>query len=116
MRIYLQRTREHSKFLKYIVTKISKYCVNSNVMFILAKFIEVETLKYELGKRHLANMMGEDPAHFEQEDIDVKYILFCMKHHFFLVYLNCLSATNFLDPLSSNACSNALTLCVRMDP
>lgn len=30
-----------------------------------------EVLEYELGKRHLANMMGEDPEFFTQEDINV---------------------------------------------
>jgi len=28
-------------------------------------------MEYEIGKRHLANMMGEDPDTFTQEDIDV---------------------------------------------
>ena len=27
--------------------------------------------EFEIGKRHLANMMGEDPEHFSQEDVDV---------------------------------------------
>ena len=27
--------------------------------------------EFEIGKRHLANMMGEDPEHFTQKDIDV---------------------------------------------
>lgn len=30
-----------------------------------------EILEYEIGKRHLANMMGEDPEYFTQADIDV---------------------------------------------
>lgn len=34
-----------------------------------------EILEYEIGKRYLANMMGEDPECFTQADIDVcKYI------------------------------------------
>nr|XP_012215093.1 PREDICTED: 28S ribosomal protein S9, mitochondrial [Linepithema humile] len=43
---YLKRAREHDEFMK---NKIAEY---------------------EIGKRHLANMMGEDPECFTQEDID----------------------------------------------
>ena len=32
------------------------------------------TADYELGKRHLANIMGEDPDTFDQEDIDVRMV------------------------------------------
>ena len=30
--------------------------------------------EYELGKRHLANIMGKDPDDFTQKDIDVSII------------------------------------------
>lgn len=30
-----------------------------------------ERSAYEIGKRHLANMMGQDPETFTQDDIDV---------------------------------------------
>lgn len=30
-----------------------------------------EIVEYEIGKRQLANMMGEDPECFTQEDINV---------------------------------------------
>ncbi|XP_019385117.1 PREDICTED: 28S ribosomal protein S9, mitochondrial [Crocodylus porosus] len=33
-------------------------------------FIKEQTEEFNLGKRHLANMMGEDPETFTQEDID----------------------------------------------
>ena len=33
--------------------------------------MEESIADYELGKRHLANIMGEDPDSFTQEDIDV---------------------------------------------
>ncbi|XP_060089775.1 small ribosomal subunit protein uS9m [Heteronotia binoei] len=33
-------------------------------------FIKKQTEEFNLGKRHLANMMGEDPETFTQEDID----------------------------------------------
>lgn len=46
MLAYLQRARQHDQFMKK------------------------EILEYEIGKRHLANMMGEDPETFTQEDID----------------------------------------------
>lgn len=36
--------------------------------------------EYEIGKRHLANMMGEDPETYTQDDIDVRlfYLLFSL--------------------------------------
>ncbi|XP_023212869.1 uncharacterized protein LOC111615672, partial [Centruroides sculpturatus] len=41
------------------------------------EFIEKETREYEIGKRHLANMMGVDPDMFTQEDIDkaIEYLM-----------------------------------------
>lgn len=46
MLMYLQRAREHDEFMKK------------------------EIVEYEIGKRHLANMMGEDPECFTQADVD----------------------------------------------
>ncbi|XP_017794493.1 PREDICTED: 28S ribosomal protein S9, mitochondrial [Habropoda laboriosa] len=39
-------------------------------------FIEKQILEYDIGKRHLANMMGEDPDKFTQKDVDkaIKYL------------------------------------------
>lgn len=34
-------------------------------------FMQSQRHEYQLGKRHLANMMGEDPETFSQADIDV---------------------------------------------
>ncbi|XP_019712133.1 small ribosomal subunit protein uS9m [Hippocampus comes] len=34
------------------------------------EFIEKQVEEFNIGKRHLANMMGEDPDNFTQEDID----------------------------------------------
>ncbi|XP_026115378.1 28S ribosomal protein S9, mitochondrial-like [Carassius auratus] len=34
------------------------------------EFIDKQVEEFEIGKRHLANMMGEDPETFTQEDID----------------------------------------------
>ncbi|XP_030605861.1 small ribosomal subunit protein uS9m isoform X2 [Archocentrus centrarchus] len=34
------------------------------------KYIQKQVEEFEIGKRHLANMMGEDPENFTQEDID----------------------------------------------
>ncbi|KAM9766323.1 small ribosomal subunit protein uS9m [Menidia menidia] len=34
------------------------------------EFIQKQIEEYEIGKRHLANIMGEDPENFTQEDID----------------------------------------------
>lgn len=36
-----------------------------------AEFIQKQIEEFEIGKRHLANMMGEDPENFTQEDVDV---------------------------------------------
>ncbi|XP_076235713.1 mitochondrial ribosomal protein S9 [Calliopsis andreniformis] len=53
MKIYLERTRQYNKLM------------------------EIEKAKYEIGKRHLANMMGEDPETFTQTDIEraIQYLL-----------------------------------------
>uniref|UniRef100_A0A3Q3NJE2 Small ribosomal subunit protein uS9m n=1 Tax=Mastacembelus armatus TaxID=205130 RepID=A0A3Q3NJE2_9TELE len=34
------------------------------------EFIEKQVEEFNIGKRHLANMMGEDPENFTQEDVD----------------------------------------------
>lgn len=47
MKAYLERAKEHDEFMK------------------------VKDEEFRIGKRHLANMMGEDPETFSQEDIDV---------------------------------------------
>lgn len=47
MRAYLQRAQEHDEFMKE------------------------QTQEYQIGKRHLANMMGENPETFTQEDVNV---------------------------------------------
>ena len=39
---------------------------------LVENFMEEEIRQYELGKRHLANIMGEDPDNFTQEQIDVR--------------------------------------------
>ncbi|XP_053999910.1 28S ribosomal protein S9, mitochondrial [Hylaeus anthracinus] len=53
MRLYLQRSREYQEF------------------------VEKEIVKYDLGKRHLANMMGEDPDQFSDDQItkSIEYLL-----------------------------------------
>ena len=49
MKAYLERAREHDQFMKS------------------------QQHEFEVGKRHLANMMGEAPETFEnQEQIDVR--------------------------------------------
>ncbi|XP_068620083.1 small ribosomal subunit protein uS9m [Battus philenor] len=46
MKAYLERAREHDDFMKK------------------------QQFEYNIGKRHLANMMGEDPETFTQKDVD----------------------------------------------
>lgn len=36
------------------------------------EYIRKQMEEFNIGKRHLANMMGEDPETFTQEDIDVR--------------------------------------------
>ncbi|XP_008323001.1 small ribosomal subunit protein uS9m [Cynoglossus semilaevis] len=43
---------------------------NSEPRKFSAEFIEKQVGEFDIGKRHLANMMGEDPENFTQEDID----------------------------------------------
>lgn len=47
MKVYLERAHEHDEFMKQ------------------------QNTEYQIGKRHLANMMGEDPETFTQQDVDV---------------------------------------------
>lgn len=47
MRAYIQRAEEHDEFMK------------------------IQEQEFKIGKRHLANMMGEDPETFTQDDVDV---------------------------------------------
>ena len=46
--------------------------------------MEEEIRQYELGKRHLANIMGEDPDNFTQEQIDVRtqaqHLSYCLTY------------------------------------
>jgi small subunit ribosomal protein S9 len=52
MKAYLERAQEHDEFMR------------------------TQREEFELGKRHLANMMGEDPILYEdQEKIDVRRML-----------------------------------------
>ncbi|XP_026729499.1 28S ribosomal protein S9, mitochondrial [Trichoplusia ni] len=46
MKAYLERAQEHDEFMKR------------------------QQFEYKIGKRHLANMMGEDPETFTQKDVD----------------------------------------------
>lgn len=48
MKAYLERAKEHDIFMK------------------------TQQHEFQVGKRHLANMMGENPETFTQEDIDVR--------------------------------------------
>lgn len=54
MKAYVERAREHEEFMRN------------------------QKFEYEIGKRHLANMMGEDPETFTQEDVDVSPLNLCV--------------------------------------
>lgn len=47
MKAYLERSTEHEAFMK------------------------AQTSEYQIGKRHLANMMGENAETFTQDDVNV---------------------------------------------
>nr|CAD7395553.1 unnamed protein product [Timema cristinae] len=53
MRAYLERARQHGNYELDLVAQPGQQLLN-----------------YNIGKRHLANMMGEDPETFTQKDID----------------------------------------------
>lgn len=36
--------------------------------------MEKQIAEYDIGKRYLANIMGEDPENFTEKDINVNYI------------------------------------------
>jgi len=40
-------------------------------------FMAEEIAQYEIGKRHVANIMGLDPENITQEDIDVSQAFYC---------------------------------------
>lgn len=63
MRAYLERSRAHDDFMK------------------------IKNLEYQIGKRHLANMMGEDPENFTQDDIDVKHLHFQFRILFIIILI-----------------------------
>jgi len=39
--------------------------------FVVEKVLDEKIHEYEVGRRHLARIMGEDPENFTQEKIDV---------------------------------------------
>lgn len=42
-------------------------------MAILEKVLDEKIQEFEIGRRHLARIMGEDPETFNQDQIDVSY-------------------------------------------
>ncbi|XP_037081003.1 28S ribosomal protein S9, mitochondrial-like [Pollicipes pollicipes] len=59
-------TRKTSKAMMAYMERAAKH----------EEFMRKEISEFEIGKRHLANMMGEDPEHFTQRDIDrsIRYL------------------------------------------
>lgn len=43
-----------------------------HLCFVLDEFMKKQTTDFEIGKRHLANIMSMDADTMSQEDIDVK--------------------------------------------
>ncbi|CAL1674335.1 unnamed protein product [Lasius platythorax] len=74
-RSYTTPTDELSEMLKPEVKKPAKKMSKAMLMYLQRakdhdEFIKKEIVEYEVGKRHLANMMGEDPDFFTQADIN----------------------------------------------
>lgn len=69
-----------NKTVLYFVVNIYYSCsFINNIYYLSDEFMKKEITEYEIGKRHLANMMGEDPECFTQADIDVCfYICTCI--------------------------------------
>jgi hypothetical protein len=44
------------------------------IIIFVDEFLKQEEMEFNIGKRHLANMMGRDPETFTQEDINVSAI------------------------------------------
>lgn len=89
MQVYLDRARKHEDFLKK------------------------QGEEFDLGKRHLANMMGWDPDNITQEDIDVSFVSqqHPVSHSSFLAAYVC-NALNlfyiFLSTFSTRSCFGEL--------
>ncbi|KAI0232694.1 28S ribosomal protein S9, mitochondrial [Lamellibrachia satsuma] len=64
-----EKAEKISKAMKAYLERAQSHMVD--------KFMTNEIAEYEIGKRHLANIMGEDPDTFRQEDIDkaIEYLL-----------------------------------------
>lgn len=50
----------------------------SKCFCISEEFIKQQLLDFQIGKRHLANMMGRDPEFFTEKDVDVSLVRFCL--------------------------------------
>ena len=55
-----------------------------------------EIAEYEIGKRHLANIMGEDVDSFTQDDIDVCMCFYCIISYIIWEYSNQMNVWMFL--------------------
>ena len=65
MRNYLLKSREKRSSLFLFPMRIPTF-------FCLEKVLDEKIHEYEIGRRHLARIMGEDPESFNQEKIDVR--------------------------------------------
>lgn len=85
MRAYLQRAMQYSKSYFFCILNLhlcdNGFCISQhNFLFHTSdEFMEQQTHEYNIGKRHLANMMGADPETFTQQDIDVSLLFICNK-------------------------------------
>jgi hypothetical protein len=65
----MERAKIHGKHLNYCLIE---FCLSLNF---LDNFIKEQLHQYNIGKRHLANMMGKDPEFFTQHDVNVISLL-----------------------------------------
>lgn len=71
------QSKEISKAMKAYLERAKEY----------DEFMSKERNLYQIGKRHLANMMGEDPETFTQEDVDVWYRMHRSTSQIIIIFL-----------------------------
>ena len=56
--------QKNSRHYKFIIIYLLR-------LFVPDEFMEKARIEYKIGKRHLANMMGENPDNFSEDDVKV---------------------------------------------
>jgi len=69
---------QHELNVAFLLKELHIHCLLIIYLFVFfsGKFMSDEIADYEIGKRHVANIMGLDPETISQEDIDVSLLHF----------------------------------------